>query len=151
MRSINRLNDTIHGYRLTGSMKVAGEEIYDPGLPVEDLRRRVGMLFQRAAPLPLSINLGIALHVLLAGLSTFVWGMRRGLQPVAAVVAGALFMFSGAYFLHVYSGNTTVLSAMAWMPLVLASVAADTGFEALSISLNTGKPMRAMIRIFTTT
>ena len=49
-------------------------------------------------PLPRSINLGIALHVFLAGLFTYLWGLRRGLHPVAAVVAGALFMFSGAYF-----------------------------------------------------
>ena len=73
-------------------------------------------------PLPLSINLGIALHVFLAGLFTYVWALRRGLHPVAAVTSGALFMFCGAYFLHVYGGHPSLLSAMAWMPLVLASV-----------------------------
>ena len=73
-------------------------------------------------PLPLSINLGIALHVFLAGLFTYVWALRRGLHPVAAVTSGALFMFCGAYFLHVYGGHASLLSALAWMPLVLASV-----------------------------
>ena len=73
-------------------------------------------------PLPLSINLGIALHVFLAGLFTYLWGLRRGLHPVAAVTAGALFMFSGAYFLHVYAGHLSLLCAIAWMPLVLTSV-----------------------------
>jgi len=60
-------------------------------------------------PLPLSINLGIALHVFLAGLFTYLWGLRRGLHPVAAVTAAALFMFSGAYFLHVYAGHLSLL------------------------------------------
>lgn len=73
-------------------------------------------------PLPRSINLGIAFHVFLAGLFTYFWGLRRGLHPVAAVVAGALFMFSGAYFLHVYAGHLSLLYAIAWTPLVFASV-----------------------------
>lgn len=55
LRSINRLNDTIPSYRLSGSIRVAEEEVYDKNLPVEDLRRHVGMLFQRPAPLPMSI------------------------------------------------------------------------------------------------
>jgi hypothetical protein len=73
-------------------------------------------------PLPRSINLGIALHVFLAGWFTYLWGLRRGLHPVAAVVAGALFMFSGSYFLHIYAGHLSLLYAVAWTPLVLASV-----------------------------
>jgi hypothetical protein len=73
-------------------------------------------------PLPRSINLGIALHVFLAGSFTYLWGLRRGLHPVAAVVAGALFMFSGSYFLHVYAGHLSLLYAIAWTPLVFASV-----------------------------
>ncbi len=75
-------------------------------------------------PLPLSINLGIALHVFLAGFLMYLWGLRRGLHPVAAVTAGALFTFSGAYFLHVYAGHVSLLYAIAWMPLVLTSVEA---------------------------
>ena len=73
-------------------------------------------------PLPLSINLGIALHVFLAGFFTRLWGLRRGLRPIAATVAGALFMFSGSYFLHVYAGHLSLLYAIAWTPLVLASI-----------------------------
>jgi len=60
LRSINRLNDTVPGYRLDGSLTVDGEEVYDKGLAVEDLRRRVGMLFQRPVPLPLSIQDDVA-------------------------------------------------------------------------------------------
>ncbi len=55
LRSINRLNDTIPSYRLTGSLTVLGQEVYGKDLAVEDLRRRVGMLFQRPVPLPMSI------------------------------------------------------------------------------------------------
>jgi hypothetical protein len=73
-------------------------------------------------PLARSINFGIAFHVFLAGLFTYLWGLRRGLHPVAAVMAGALFMFSGSYFLHVYAGHLSLLYAIAWTPLVFASV-----------------------------
>jgi phosphate transport system ATP-binding protein len=65
LRSINRLNDTVPSYRLTGSMTLNGEEVYDARLPVETLRRRVGMLFQRPAPLPMSIRDDVAYGVAL--------------------------------------------------------------------------------------
>jgi len=71
--------------------------------------------------LPRSINLTTALHVFLAGLFTYGWGLRRGLHPLAAVTAGALFMFSGAFFLHLYAGHLSV-SAMPWTPLVFVSL-----------------------------
>lgn len=72
-------------------------------------------------PLPRSINLGIMLHVFLTGFFTYAWGLRRGLHPVAAVTAGALCMFSGAYFLHVYAGHASIC-AIAWMPLLFACI-----------------------------
>ncbi|HTS18410.1 MAG TPA: hypothetical protein VMP11_12615 [Verrucomicrobiae bacterium] len=75
-----------------------------------------------ALPLPFSINLGIALHVFLAGSFTCFWGLRRGLRPLPAILAGALFMFSGSFFLHIYAGHLSLLCAVAWTPLVFASV-----------------------------
>jgi hypothetical protein len=72
--------------------------------------------------LPRSINLGIALHVFLAGLFAYTWGLNRGLHPIAAITTGALFMFSGSYFLHVYAGHLSLLYAIAWMPLVFLSI-----------------------------
>jgi phosphate transport system ATP-binding protein len=60
LRSINRLNDLVPGYRLTGSIRVGGQEILDGSVPVEDLRKNVGMLFQRAVPLPMSIREDVA-------------------------------------------------------------------------------------------
>jgi phosphate transport system ATP-binding protein len=55
LRSINRLNDLVSGYRITGSVTINGDEVYDGRIPVEAIRRRVGMIFQRAVPLPMSI------------------------------------------------------------------------------------------------
>ena len=78
LRSINRLNDTVPGYRLTGSLTVNGEEIYDKRMPVEALRRRVGMLFQRAAPLPLSIRDDVAYGVHMHGIAS----SRAGIAEV---------------------------------------------------------------------
>ncbi len=71
---------------------------------------------------PRSINFGIALHVFLAGLFTYLWALRRGLHPLAGIVSAALFMFSGAYFLHVYAGHLMLLYGLAWTPLVLMAV-----------------------------
>ena len=70
---------------------------------------------------PRSINWGIAAHIFLAGLFTYLWALRRGLHPLAAIISGALFMFSGAYFLHVYAGHLMLLYGIAWMPLVFLS------------------------------
>ena len=72
--------------------------------------------------LPRSINLGIVLHVFLAGVFTYVWALRRGMHPLAGTISAALFMFSGTYFFHVYAGHLMLLYGLAWMPLVLASV-----------------------------
>jgi hypothetical protein len=72
--------------------------------------------------LPRSINFGITLHIFLAGLFTYLWSLRRGLHPLAAITSAALFMFSGAYFFHVYAGHLMLLYGLAWMPLVLLSV-----------------------------
>jgi hypothetical protein len=69
-------------------------------------------------PLPVSVNLGIAVHVLLAGVFTFAWAVRRRLHPLAAFVSGAAYMFGGTYFLHVYAGHLTLIAAFAWAPLV---------------------------------
>jgi phosphate transport system ATP-binding protein len=55
LRTLNRMNDLIPGVRLTGQVLVAGEDIYRPGINLTQLRKRVGMVFQRPNPFPLSI------------------------------------------------------------------------------------------------
>lgn len=56
LRSINRMNDGVRDYWRTGSLRVAGVEVSDPGTDPLELRRRVGMVFQRPNPFPMSIR-----------------------------------------------------------------------------------------------
>jgi phosphate transport system ATP-binding protein len=60
LRLINRMNDLIPGTRLKGQILLEGEDIYDPRVDVVDLRRRVGMVFQRSNPFPKSIYENVA-------------------------------------------------------------------------------------------
>jgi phosphate transport system ATP-binding protein len=55
LRCFNRMNDTIPSTRLEGLVSLDGQDIYAPGTNVVDLRRRVGMVFQRPNPFPQSI------------------------------------------------------------------------------------------------
>lgn len=60
LRCLNRMNDEIPGARLTGTVTLDGQNIYERGVSVEDLRKRVGMVFQRPNPFPMSIFDNIA-------------------------------------------------------------------------------------------
>ena len=55
LRSLNRMNDIIPGTRVEGSVCIDGADIYAPSVDVVDLRRRVGMVFQKSNPFPKSI------------------------------------------------------------------------------------------------
>ena len=55
IRTLNRMNDVIPGTRVEGRVELDGENIYAPGSDVVSLRRRVGMVFQKANPFPRSI------------------------------------------------------------------------------------------------
>ena len=55
LRTFNRMNDTIPGCRVTGLVELDGRPLYAPGTDIEDLRKRVGMVFQRPNPFPLSV------------------------------------------------------------------------------------------------
>ena len=54
------MNDLIPGVKITGSVKYKGEDIYDPSADVNELRRQVGMVFQKPNPFPMSIYDNIA-------------------------------------------------------------------------------------------
>jgi phosphate transport system ATP-binding protein len=56
LRCLNRMNDLIPGVRITGSVTIDGANIYDRGTDVCSLRRKVGMVFQRPNPFPLSVR-----------------------------------------------------------------------------------------------
>ncbi|HET6373576.1 MAG TPA: phosphate ABC transporter ATP-binding protein PstB, partial [Candidatus Polarisedimenticolia bacterium] len=55
IRSVNRLNDLVDGVRMQGDMRLKGESIYGPAVDVIDLRKRMGMVFQKSNPFPMSI------------------------------------------------------------------------------------------------
>ena len=60
LRLFNRMNDLIPGARMTGSMTVDGSDIYARGVDVDELRKRVGMVFQKPNPFPKSIFENVA-------------------------------------------------------------------------------------------
>ena len=55
LRTLNRMNDLIAGVRITGEVIIDGADIYAPGSDLIQLRKKVGMVFQRPNPFPLSI------------------------------------------------------------------------------------------------
>ena len=55
LRCLNRMNDTITGTRVEGQILLEGEDIYDEYMDLADLRRRVGMVFQKPNPFAKSI------------------------------------------------------------------------------------------------
>ena len=60
LRAINRMNDLVAGARASGSLTFHGREIYSPDQDVIDLRRRIGMVFQKPNPFPMSIYDNVA-------------------------------------------------------------------------------------------
>ncbi len=55
LRSINRMNDLIEGHKYEGDIVISGKSIFDPKLDVVELRKRIGMVFQKPNPFPKSI------------------------------------------------------------------------------------------------
>jgi len=68
LRCLNRMNDTIKGVRVTGEVLLDGENIYTPTFDVVELRRRVGMVFQRPNPFPQTIFDNVAFGPRMLGL-----------------------------------------------------------------------------------
>jgi len=69
LRSLNRMNDIIPGTRVEGSVRIDGQDIYAPSVDVVDLRRRVGMVFQKSNPFPKSIFDNVAYGLRINGLA----------------------------------------------------------------------------------
>ena len=67
LRSLNRLNDGVDGVRLEGRILLDGQDIYAPGIDPVAVRRRVGMVFQRANPFPRSVFENVAFGLRIAG------------------------------------------------------------------------------------
>ncbi|KRB86418.1 phosphate ABC transporter ATP-binding protein [Sphingomonas sp. Root710] len=69
LRTLNRMNDTVAGCRVTGNIELDGEDIYASGMDVVLLRARVGMVFQKPNPFPKSIYENIAYGPRIHGLA----------------------------------------------------------------------------------
>jgi phosphate transport system ATP-binding protein len=60
LRCLNRMNDLVDGVRIEGAIRIGGTDVYDPALDVTELRKRVGMVFQKSNPFPKSIYENVA-------------------------------------------------------------------------------------------
>jgi len=69
LRCINRMNDTIDVARVTGDIRIDGEDIYDPKVDPVQLRAKVGMVFQKPNPFPKSIYDNVAYGPKIHGLA----------------------------------------------------------------------------------
>src|SRR5213596_2161075 len=67
LRCFNRMNDLIDGVRIDGAVRIGGHSIYSEDVDVIELRKRVGMVFQRSNPFPKSIYENIAFGLRLHG------------------------------------------------------------------------------------
>ena len=73
VRSLNRMNDSIPGFRITGEALYHGHDIYGAGVDPVEVRRRIGMVFQKPNPFPKSISDNIAW-------APRILGLRNGLD-----------------------------------------------------------------------
>jgi len=60
LRTLNRMNDLIEGCKITGQVLIEGEDAYAKGVRVDELRKKVGMVFQKPNPFPMSIFENVA-------------------------------------------------------------------------------------------
>jgi phosphate transport system ATP-binding protein len=67
LRSVNRMNDLVPGVRISGKILLDGSDVYGPKVRVDALRKRVGMVFQRPNPFPLSVFENVVYGLRVAG------------------------------------------------------------------------------------
>ena len=60
LKTLDRMNDLIPGVKITGEVRYDGQDIYAPGVDVNELRRAIGMVFQKPNPFPMSIYDNVA-------------------------------------------------------------------------------------------
>lgn len=68
LRMINRMNDYVDGYKMEGKIKIDGDNIYKKRVNVEELRKKVGMVFQKPNPFPKSIFDNVAYGLKIQGI-----------------------------------------------------------------------------------
>jgi phosphate transport system ATP-binding protein len=82
LRCLNRMNDLVDGVRITGQIRIGGTDVHDPALDVTDLRKRVGMVFQKSNPFPKSVFENVAYGPRIQGV--------RSRSDLAAIVERSL-------------------------------------------------------------
>lgn len=70
LRCFNRMNDLVDGVKITGEILLDSKNIYQPAVNVADLRRRIGMVFQKPNPFPKTIYENVAYGLRLQGIDT---------------------------------------------------------------------------------
>jgi len=85
LRCFNRMNDLVDDVKIEGSIAIDGHNIYDPKVNVADLRRRVGMVFQKPNPFPKSIFENVAYGLRIQGVNN----RRRLEEAVEKALKGA--------------------------------------------------------------
>jgi phosphate transport system ATP-binding protein len=88
IRSLNRMNDVVPGARVEGSVSIDGRNIYAQSIDVVDLRRRVGMVFQKSNPFPKSIFDNVAYGLRINGMARSKEDLRGRVE--ASLKAAAL-------------------------------------------------------------
>jgi phosphate transport system ATP-binding protein len=88
LRTLNRMNDLIPGVQITGKVLLDGEDVYGPRMKVDALRKRVGMVFQRPNPFPLTIFDNVVYGLRVAGMHD-----RRQLREKAENSLKAAWLF----------------------------------------------------------
>jgi phosphate transport system ATP-binding protein len=86
LRCFNRMNDLVDGVRINGSILLHEDNIYDPNVNVANLRRRVGMVFQKPNPFPKSIYENVAYGLRIQGIKnrrTLDKAVERSLRAAA--------------------------------------------------------------------
>jgi phosphate transport system ATP-binding protein len=82
LRCLNRMNDLVDGVRIAGTIRIGGTDIHDASLDVTELRKRVGMVFQKSNPFPKSIFENVAYGPRILGV--------RGREDLAGIVERSL-------------------------------------------------------------
>jgi len=87
LRTLNRMNDTIPGTRVEGRVEIDGNDIYAPGTDVVELRRKVGMVFQKSNPFPKSIFDNVAYGIRINRMASSKTDMNERVEKALADAA----------------------------------------------------------------
>lgn len=82
LRSFNRMHDLVPDARIEGTVSIDGQNIYQKGISVTDIRKRIGMVFQKANPFPKSIQENIAYGLKLNNLDASPAVIQKALEEV---------------------------------------------------------------------